>query len=146
MTATLQAAERITITDHVIDEARSTAVPRGSTLMLRTPEGDDLELPRDIQLMLLGALSSIADHGEVTIGRVPDVLTSSVAADLLSVSRPTLMKWAHEGKIDSFKVGTHTRFAREEVMRMRQQLAERHRTALDELRAFEDEHGSALSE
>lgn len=30
----------------------------------------------------------------MVVGRMPEELTSTVAADLLGVSRPTLMKWA----------------------------------------------------
>lgn len=36
---------------------------------------------------------------KIVIGRVPEALTSTVAADLLSVSRPTLMMWVRDGEI-----------------------------------------------
>ena len=69
-----------------------------------------------------------------------DVDRYEVAADLLGVSRPTLMKLAREGEIDSFKVGTHTRFKRDEVLRVRDARAAKRRAAFDELRALDEEH------
>ena len=79
--------------------------------------------------MLLATLTSVAENGEATIGRLPDELTSTVAADILSVSRPTLMKWVRQGRIDSFKVGTHTRFKREDVLRLQAERMEERRAA-----------------
>ncbi|WP_218121324.1 helix-turn-helix domain-containing protein [Actinomyces ruminicola] len=87
----------------------------------------------------MAALASIAEHGEVTIGRVPDELTSTVAADMLGVSRPTLLKWSRDGVIDSFKVGTHTRFCREDVVRLRYERERERRRAFEELRALDAE-------
>lgn len=68
---------------------------------------------------------------------MPDELSSSTAADILGVSRPTLMKWAKEGKIPSFKVGTHTRFRRDEVLELKRLRAKKRSDAFDELREFE---------
>lgn len=140
MTATTLTAERITISDHTIDEARSTPSLEKSKLVLHTADGDEVTLPGDLQRVLLGALSSIANEGGVTIGRVPNELTSTVAADLLGVSRPTLMKLARDGEIASFKVGTHTRFQRDEVLRVRALRAQKRNTAFDDLRAFDEAH------
>lgn len=140
MTPTTLAAERITISDHTIDEARSAPVSPTTTLILRAADGEEVTLPANLQKMLLNTLASIADTGEVSIGRTPENLTSTVAADLLGVSRPTLMKWAREGEIDSFKVRTHTRFKRDEVLRVRTLRAQQRSAAFDDLRAFDAEH------
>lgn len=140
MTATMLATERITISDHTIGEARDTPVSGSSTLILRTADGEEITLPADLQRVLLGTLASIASDGEVTVGRTPEVLTSTVAADLLGISRPTLMKWARDSEIASFKVGTHTRFKRDEVLRVRKLRAQQRSTAFDELRAFGEQH------
>lgn len=134
------ATERITISDHTIGEARDTPVSGSSTLILRTADGEEITLPADLQRVLLGTLASIASDGEVTVGRTPEVLTSTVAADLLGISRPTLMKWARDSEIASFKVGTHTRFKRDEVLRVRKLRAQQRSTAFDELRAFGEQH------
>lgn len=85
--------------------------------------------------MLLQALKSVASSGEVTIGRIPEDLTSTTAADILGVSRPTLMKWVREGEIDAFKVRSHTRFKRDEVFRLKNKRAEERRKAFQDLRS-----------
>lgn len=140
MAATALATDRITINDHIIDEARDAPLSRTSTLVLRSADGEETPLPAELQQVLLRTLASIAGSGEVTIGRMPPELTSTVAADLLGVSRPTLMKWAHDGAIDSFKVGSHTRFRRDDVLQLREVRALQRAAAHDDLRAFDEEH------
>ncbi len=140
MSATALGTERITLSDHIIDEARDTPVTTGSTLVLRSAEGTEIGLPVDLQQILLHTLASIADDNQVTIGRMPEELTSTVAAELLGVSRPTLMKWARAGEIDSFTVGSHTRFQRDEVLRARAQRADTRAAAHEALREFDAKH------
>ncbi|WP_286955165.1 MULTISPECIES: helix-turn-helix domain-containing protein [Corynebacterium] len=123
MGATVLSSEHVLITDDTVREARETHISRGSRVSIRTGTGDTIALTHNVEQMLLQTLDSIAKSGEVTIGRIPEELTSTAAADLLGVSRPTLLKWAREGKIDSFKVRTHTRFRREEVFRLKEERA-----------------------
>lgn len=137
MTAMLT-TENITIDDTDVRLAGETPHPQGAALVLRAADGTEIELPERIQAMLLATLSSVAENGEATIGRLPDELTSTVAAHILSVSRPTLMKWVRQGRIDSFKVGTHTRFKREHVLRLQAERMEERRSAFAALREDED--------
>ncbi|EYT49857.1 helix-turn-helix domain-containing protein [Brachybacterium muris] len=146
MSATALATERITVSDRIIDEARDTPVTTGSTLVLRSAEGADIELPADLQRILLHTLASIAGDNQVTIGRMPEELTSTVAAELLGVSRPTLMKWARAGEIESFTVGSHTRFQRDEVLRVRALRAAKRAAAHEALREFGAEHAELFDD
>lgn len=57
----------------------------------------------------------MARGGTVTIGAVPEVLTTSAAAGILGISRPTLMKMINEGAIPSHMVGTHHRLRVDDV-------------------------------
>ena len=57
MSATALATERITISDHIIDEARGTPVTSDAVLVLRSAEGEDVELPADLQRVLLHTLA-----------------------------------------------------------------------------------------
>ena len=79
-------------------------------------------------------------QGDLSIRSVPEELTSTSAADLLGVSRPTLMKMVADGEIESHKVGTHHRFAYRAValLARRRQLAQQ--DAFAALRAFDEEH------
>ena len=77
---------------------------------------------------------------------MPEKLSSTSAAELLGVSRPTLMKWAKEGRINSFKVGTHTRFNRDDVLALKRSMEKNRNDAFEELRAFELENFGPFSD
>ena len=137
MTAMLTAGN-ITIDETDVRLAEETPRPRGATVVLRDADGEEIQLPDRIQHMLLATLASVAQTGEATIGQLPDELTSTVAAEVLNVSRPTLMKWTREGRINSFKVGSHARFKREDVLRLLAERMEERRVAFVALREDQD--------
>ena len=137
MTAT---AEKISISAETVQDARATRVGDGTTLAMVTADGQQVALPPRVQQTLLRALASIAERGHVTISEVPDTMTSTTAASVLGVSRPTLMKWVKEGVIDSFKVGTHTRFRRDDVLAPKQRRSAERRDAFTRLRELDAEH------
>lgn len=136
--------ERIDLAPQTVREIKEVNPASGTSILLRSPDHQEIELPPGVQRMILDALASIAEHGEVVIGRVPDELTSTVAADMLGVSRPTLLKWSREGLIDSFKVGSHTRFRREDIIRFRTERERERRQAFNELRALDAADDTAL--
>ena len=128
--------ERINISAQTVREAQPPA-QHGTSLVLRDAAGHDVALPAEVQRTLLRALSAIAEHGSANIAQTPEELTSTVAADLLGVSRPTLLRWAREGMIDSFKVGSHARFRRTDVLRLREEREAQRRTAFQKLRELD---------
>lgn len=107
--------------------------------MVRMSDGSSADLPSGIGHVLMDALTSLAVNGSVSIGHLPEELTSTVAADVLGISRPTLMKWAKTRGITSHRVGTHTRFRRDDILDLRGKLMQERRQAFDRLRALEDE-------
>lgn len=133
--------ERITVGREALREAREAGQVdlRGSALVLRLADGEERVFPAHLQAVLLDTLKALADTGEVFIGKMPEELTSTVAADTLGVSRPTLMKWAKEGTIASHKVGSHSRFRREDVLALKNQRTKDRRDAFNELRALDAE-------
>lgn len=137
-------AERITISAQTVHEAQTPA-QHGANLVLRDATGAEVALPAELQKTLLRALSAIAEHGSVSIAQMPDELTSTVAADLLGVSRPTLLRWAREGQIESFKVGSHARFRRADVLRLRQERERERRAAFQKLRELDAENDFEFS-
>lgn len=126
----------------VTSDAKSVIDSRGSAkLVLRTSTGEEIELPKSVQKLLTATLSAVARGKRLQIEEVPDELSSTVAADMIGVSRPTLLKCAASGEIDSFKVGSHTRFRREDVAAFKQERIERQRNAFEELRRMDSEAG-----
>ncbi|MFC8304940.1 helix-turn-helix domain-containing protein [Specibacter sp. NPDC057265] len=101
-------------------------------------DGTSRALPLELSKIIEKAFRALAANGSVSVGTMPDELTSNTAADVLGISRPTLLKLAKAGKLASFKVGSHTRFKREAVVAFRaQREADRH-VAMDDLLALED--------
>ncbi|MFD6882942.1 helix-turn-helix domain-containing protein [Rhodococcus sp. BL-253-APC-6A1W] len=95
-------------------------------------------VPAELARILVEVVQTVAAGGTVTIGSMPDELTTTSAADLLGVSRPTLMKLIREEQIPAHKVGTHTRLNTADVLAYRDRLREQQRAAFQDLRDFEE--------
>lgn len=102
--------------------------------------GGSRPLPRELGQVLDAVLHALAEGGSVTVQSMPQQLTTTQAADLLGISRPTLMKRIHEGEIDSTLVGTHHRLRTSDVLRLRDAAQAERRAAALKILALEDEH------
>lgn len=100
--------------------------------------GEVIDVPRELSAIMAQALQIIVAGGTVTIGSMPEELTTSTAAEQLGISRPTLMKLIDRGEIRAHKVGTHTRIRTDDLMEFRRARQARRRAAFDELREMED--------
>jgi excisionase family DNA binding protein len=67
------------------------------------------------------------------------MLTTSQAADLLGVSRPTVIKLLDEGKIPYERIGTHRRIQLRDVLYFREERREEQYRALDEMAILQDD-------
>lgn len=75
----------------------------------------------------------------MTVTATPPEVTTSTAAAMLGVSRPTLMKLVKNGEIPAHKVGTHTRLRTDDVLTAKRERRERERAAYRELLELEDD-------
>lgn len=96
-------------------------------------------LPRELGVLLQQVLRAVADGGSVTVTAIPAVVTTTAAAALLGVSRPTLMRMVNAGEIPAHKVGSHTRLRSEDVLTARRERRERERRAFEDLQALLDD-------
>lgn len=69
----------------------------------------EVDLPQPIVRLLLGALNEMAAGRAVALLPIAAELTTQQAAELLRVSRPSLIKMLDEGKLPYRKVGAHRR-------------------------------------
>lgn len=97
-----------------------------------------IELGDELRALLQRIITIIGEGGTVTVGSMPEVLTTTVAADLLGISRTTLMKHVRNGELPSFRVGSHTKLRRDDVFAFHKSRLQQQRAALDELLALED--------
>lgn len=109
------------------------------TFSAHAADGTSVELPREVSQIVRRVLAALSDHGIVTVGTMPAELTSNTAAGVLGISRPTILKLAREGELASFKVGTHTRFRRDDVLEFKQRREASRRATLEEILAIGDQ-------
>ena len=128
-----------------IDRAQqvvSSLVP-GDPVEVEVRTGEDaqetISLGPEVSDVLMNVLGLLASGGRLSFQSAPEVLSTTEAARTLGISRPTLMKLVREGKIEAFKVGTHTRLQRSEVLRFHDDRERTRKQAWDGLRALDDE-------
>jgi excisionase family DNA binding protein len=101
----------------------------------RQPAG----LPPELARILATVVEVMARGGTVTIGSLPEELTTTVAADQLGISRPTLMKLINEGKLPAHRVGTHRRVKLSDVQAFKRTRLQEQRRAFAELSELSDQ-------
>jgi excisionase family DNA binding protein len=109
--------------------------------VLDASEEETLRIPAPAVKMLLRILEEMARGNAVTLIPVHAELTTQEAADMLNISRPSLIQLLDEGKIEYRKVGTHRRIRFEALMSYKRAADAERRAALAELAAYDQEIG-----
>jgi len=91
--------------------------------------------------LLFSILSEMAQGNAVRVIPHHAELTTGEAAELLNVSRPYAVRLLDEGKIPSYRVGTHRRVLFKDVMAYREANYRARSAALDQLAALDQELG-----
>ncbi len=122
----------------------ATRAKSGEPLRLRMVDGlgkETVKIPASAVRMLIHILEEMARGNAVTLIPVHAELTTQEAADMLNISRPSLIQLLDEGKIEFRRVGTHRRVRFEGLMAYKRRADADRRTALTELAAFDQEIG-----
>jgi excisionase family DNA binding protein len=115
-----------------------------STLDLRAmnlAKEPTIRIPESAAHLLIQILDEMSRGNAVKLIPIHAELTTQEAADMLNISRPTLIQLLNEGGIEFRKVGTHRRVRFESVMRYKRQLDTERKAALAELSAYDQEIG-----
>jgi excisionase family DNA binding protein len=102
---------------------------------------DPIEIPESAVQLLVRILNEIARGNAVTLIPIHAELTTQEAADLLNISRPSLIQLLEEGKLEYRRVGTHRRIRFEALMNYKRQAEADRRATLAELVAYDQELG-----
>ncbi|MGO1463984.1 MAG: helix-turn-helix domain-containing protein [Candidatus Corynebacterium faecigallinarum] len=97
------------------------------------------ELPPEINAVFAKVLRAIKDDLPITISTLPREITTTTAASMLGITRPTLMKHVRNGRINAHKVGSHHRLLSRDVLSFRDELKEEKRQAVFALMDLESE-------
>ena len=86
-------------------------------------------------------IDGVSRGSTITIQPLSRELTTTAAAKMLGISRPTLMKLIAEQKLSAYKVGSHTRLSVADVLAFRKDRRAEQQHAFDELRKLDEEIG-----
>jgi excisionase family DNA binding protein len=100
-----------------------------------------IRIPASAARLLMQILDEMSRGNAVKMIPVHAELTTQEAADMLNISRPSLIQLLNEGKIEFRKVGTHRRIRLENVVSYKRRLDADRKAALDELSAYDQELG-----
>lgn len=117
-----------------IEKAHDRNVASGA---LTLDDGTTLQLDRELAELLQFVIRSLP-AGSASVRSVPAELTSTTAASILGVSRPTLMKLVKDGALASHRVGAHHRFKNEDVMTLAESRRANRADAFDKLRELDE--------
>lgn len=150
MSALLDRTEKtvVTTTEQENAQARELAARLSATrvndsirLALKDARGEAVEAPAELTALLRKVVEAIGRGGTVTIGTLPRELTTTTAAKMLGISRPTLMELIRKNELPAHKVGSHARVLTEDVQKYRAARTAARRQGIEELRALEDGMG-----
>jgi excisionase family DNA binding protein len=123
----------------------ATRLKQGAAMQLRILDDDTsqgtMNLPAPAVGLLLRILEEMARGNAVTIIPVHAELTTQEAADMLNISRPSLIQLLDDGKMEYRRVGTHRRVRFDALMRYKRYADGERRAVLDELAAYDQELG-----
>lgn len=109
------------------------------TTTLSGPNGEHLALPPEVFEVLRDVVDAMAQGQAVTIAPVHQRLTTQEAADLLGVSRPTVVKLLESDEIPFEQPGRHRRVRLADVLAYRERVSIERRAALDRMVEIADE-------
>lgn len=112
---------------------RGQAVPEARARLVSANGSSSIELPDGLHDILVNALEALAQGYAVTIAPQHTTLTTQQAADLLGVSRPTLIKLLDDGKIPYDRPSSHRRVKLADLLEFQQRRRRERRELLDEM-------------
>ena len=95
--------------------AKTGSRPEPRFFLSGSEAGDQVEIPHEVYQVLVKAVDAMRQGLAVTITPSSLTLTTQQAAELLGVTRPTVVKLLDEGRIPFEKPGTHRRVRLEDV-------------------------------
>ena len=128
----LRSVTRAAAAEHTVDppttadaagqlRALSAARPSGPGWTVTGADGTRFDLPAELAEVVGLAAAALAEGRPVTLSSHEPVLSTQEAADLLGVSRPTLVRLLDQGVLPYDQPGSHRRLLLRDVLAFRQE-------------------------
>jgi excisionase family DNA binding protein len=105
------------------------------------PDGERLELPPEVFVILRDVVSALSQGLAITIAPHQMILSTSEAADVLGVSRPTLVRLLEAGEIAFQQPGRHRRVRLADVLAYHERAQRSRAAGLDQMVADSKDAG-----
>lgn len=112
-----------------------------SQAKLVASNGEEVLIPESVYRILRQVIQAMASGQHISVVAQNRQLTTQEAADILSVSRPFIVKLLSAGEIPYIKVGTHRRIRFEDLITYKEKRDMKHGKLLDELIEMTEEAG-----
>lgn len=105
------------------------------------PDGSQIDIPDELYGVLRDVVEALSEGLAITIAPHNTMLTTQEAADLLNISRPTLVRLLADGEIPHSMRGRHRRVLLRDVLDYRERTRQERRQVLDQMAADAEEDG-----
>lgn len=105
------------------------------------PDGSQIDIPEDLYDILRDVVAALSHGMAISIAPHNTMLTTQEAADLLNVSRPTLVRLLTDGEISYTMRGRHRRVMLRDILDYRDRTRRERRETLDRMTADAEDDG-----
>lgn len=105
------------------------------------PDGSQIDIPEELYRVLRDVVSALSQGLAISIAPHNTMLTTQEAADLLNISRPTLVRLLTDGEIPHTMRGRHRRVLLRDILEYSERTRSERRSALDEMAADAENDG-----
>jgi excisionase family DNA binding protein len=116
------------------------AIGEGQQISLATPTGTAVLAP-EVVAAIADVLRAFSTGAAVHVTAVPDMLSTSQAAEILRVSRPTVVAPIDNGHLPATRLGSYRRLKLADVLTHKTLAKTKQSAALDELVALSEDLG-----
>jgi excisionase family DNA binding protein len=97
------------------------------------PQGEEIEIPSELYDVLRDVVDALSQGMAISIAPHNTMLTTQEAADLLNISRPTLVRLLTEGEIPHMMRGRHRRVLLRDILDHQERTRIERQRVLDEM-------------